>query len=178
MFMIETRRLVLRDMQPSDEEAFVHLTQHQKYQRFYSETDCQPETYRYLHARFIEQANANPRVAYQLAVICKQSEKCIGTVGLRLEDNHQASIGCGLAVEAQGAGLMREAAVALANFGFECLGVHRLYAETIYDNLAATKLCRSLGMRQEAHFHQHRFFKERWWDTVVYAILRHEWEQG
>ncbi|MFW1485154.1 GNAT family N-acetyltransferase, partial [Vibrio parahaemolyticus] len=40
------------------------------------------------------------------------------------------------------------------------------------------KLCKSLGMRQEAHFREHRYFKEQWWDAVVLAILRTEWNKA
>jgi hypothetical protein len=46
MFKLETTRLILRDMQPSDEPAFVAISQESKYQRFYSESDCDPDEYR------------------------------------------------------------------------------------------------------------------------------------
>jgi RimJ/RimL family protein N-acetyltransferase len=95
-----------------------------------------------------------------------------------LEDNQQASMGCAFSRSSQGYKLSYEAALALADFGFSELGVHRIYAETISKNLAAIKLCKSLGMRQEAHFREHRFFKEQWWDTVVLAVLRTDWDKG
>jgi RimJ/RimL family protein N-acetyltransferase len=30
-------------------------------------------------------------------------------------------------------------------------------------------------MRHEAHFREQDYFKDRWWDGLVYAILDHEW---
>ncbi len=84
-------------------------------------------------------------------------------------------MGCGMARHSQGRGLMQEAASALAGFGFASLGVHRLYAETLARNRPAIRLCTSLGMRQEAHFREHRYFKGQWWDTAVFALLRSEW---
>ena len=81
-----------------------------------------------------------------------------------------------MAREFQGAGYAQEAAEAIAGFGFEKLAVHRLYAETIGANKAAIAMCRQFGMRKEAQFIEHRYFKERWWDTVIYAMLRSEWE--
>lgn len=175
MFKIETKRLIIRDMTLNDEDAFVAMSQDAKYQRFYDEKDCDPNKYRELTNLFIAQSSEVPRKSYQLAVDCKASGEFIGTVCLRLEDNQQASMGCAFLRASQGNKLSYEAALALADFGFVELGVHRIYAETISRNLPAIKLCQSLGMRQEAHFREHRFFKGQWWDTVVLAVLRTEW---
>jgi ribosomal-protein-alanine N-acetyltransferase len=177
MFSIETENLILRDMRPEDESALINLTQDVKYQRFYSEEDSSPEKYRELTKLFIQQAQEVPRTAYQLAIELKKSGAFIGTVCLRLESDQQASMGCGLARQYQGRQLMQEAAIALTNFGFNELKVHRIYAETMSANLAAISLCQQLGMRQEALFKKNRYFKARWWDTVVLAILRSEWCQ-
>ncbi|MCK6264710.1 GNAT family N-acetyltransferase [Vibrio sp. ZSDE26] len=175
MFKIETKRLILRDMTPNDEPDFIAMSQDVKYQRFYDESDCDPNKYKELTYLFIAQASENPRTSYQLAVECKESSQFVGTVCLRLEDNKQASMGCAFSRASQGRKLSYEAALALADFGFSKLGVHRIYAETISKNLPAINLCKSLGMRQEAHLIEHRFFKNQWWDTVILAMLRTEW---
>lgn len=175
MFKLETERLILRDIQIEDEAAFVAISQEVKYQRFYAESDCDPEKYRQLTKLFIQQSYEDPRQSFQLAIEHKASGQFIGTVCLRVEADSQASMGCGLSVQYQGHGLIQEAARALAEFGFSELKVHRLYAETISENNAAIKLCESLGMTKEAHFREHRFFKDKWWDTVVFAVLRSDW---
>ncbi|OIQ26458.1 GNAT family protein [uncultured Vibrio sp.] len=176
MFTLETPNLIVRDMRLSDEAEFVALTQDEKYQRFYQESDCDPETYRGLTQLFVEQALETPRLAFQLAIEHKQSGQFIGIVCLRLEENQQASMGCGLSRHFQGSGLIKEAAHALMRYGFSTLNVHRIYAETISKNRPAIKLCQSLGMRKEAHLKEHRFFKNQWWDTVVLAVLQSEWQ--
>ncbi|WP_052879910.1 GNAT family N-acetyltransferase [Vibrio coralliirubri] len=178
MFKLETDRLILRDMDLEDECAFVAMSQHAKYQRFYDESDCEPNKYRELTQLFVAQALEVPRQSFQLAVESKDSGKFIGTVCLRLEGNLQASMGCAFSREIQGKGLSIEAAKALANFGFSDLGVHRIYAETISRNLAAIKLCQSLGMKEEARFENHRFFKGKWWDTVRLAVVRSDWKKA
>jgi len=175
MFKLETKRLILRDMTLNDESAFVEMSQDAKYQRFYAEGDCNPNKYKELTRLFVAQALEAPRRSYQLAVECKASGRFIGTVCLRLEDDHQASMGCAFSRQSQGHKLGFEAAFALASYGFSELGIHRLYAETVSENLPAIRLCHSLGMRKEAHFKEHRFFKGQWWDTVVLAVLRSEW---
>ena len=176
MFKLETERLILRDMQLEDEATFVAISQDAKYQRFYDESDCEPNKYRELTKLFIEQASEMPRKSYQLAIEHKMTGQFIGTICLRLEKDNQASVGTGLSREYQGSGLIREAAQALAQYGFSNLGVHRIYAETINQNRAAIRLCQALGMRKEAHFRENRYFRGQWWDTVVLAILRDEWD--
>ncbi|MBG0761939.1 GNAT family N-acetyltransferase, partial [Vibrio cidicii] len=52
MFKIETKRLIIRDMTPNDEDAFVAMSQDTKYQRFYDESDCDPNKYRELTSLF------------------------------------------------------------------------------------------------------------------------------
>ncbi|WP_375753822.1 GNAT family N-acetyltransferase [Vibrio sp. HN007] len=175
MFSIETERLIIRDMTIEDESSFVAISQDAKYQRFYDEQDCDPQKYKELTQLFIEQAQQRPRTSYQLAIELKETGQFIGTVCLRLEDNRQASVGCGLSRAYQGAGLIQEASRAMMKFGFEELNIHRIYAETISENRAAIRLCQSLGMRKEAQFRDHRYFNQRWWDTVILAILQPEW---
>lgn len=176
MFSIETKCLILRDMELKDEAAFVAISQNKKYQRFYSEEDCDPKRYRDLTRLFIAQANENPRLEYQLAIELKGSNEFIGTVCLRMEDDSQASMGCGLSRKFQGGNLIFEAVSALLCFGFNELGVHRIYAETISENSPVIKLCEKIGMRREAWLKEHRYFKGRWWDTVILAMLHNEFE--
>ena len=176
MFKLETKRLILRDMKFEDENAFVAISQDAKYQRFYDESDCEPNKYRELTKLFIEQANENPRKSYQLAIEHRMTGQFIGTICLRLEKDSQASVGAGLSREYQGRGVIQEAAQALIQYGFSYLGIHRVYAETISQNGAAIRLCQILGMKKEAHFRENRYFKNQWWDTVVLAILREEWD--
>lgn len=112
-----------------------------------------------------------------MAVELKQDGKLIGTICLRLESDHQASMGCGLSRIYQGRGLIEEAVVMLADFGFRELGVKRIYAETISENIAAIRLCEGIGMRREALFKENRYFKGCWWNTVVLAVLESEWKK-
>jgi RimJ/RimL family protein N-acetyltransferase len=62
-------------------------------------------------------------------------------------------------------------------FGFERLDLHRIWAECVADNRASARVLEKLGMRREAHFRESGFFKGRWWDSLVYAMLDHEWRR-
>ncbi|AJQ94708.1 GNAT family N-acetyltransferase [Gynuella sunshinyii] len=174
MFKIETNRLWLRDFQPSDVQSYVRFTANPDYQKYYSEEDCRREKSEFLANQFVVQARDVPRRKYQLAIIEKSSDQLIGTCGIRAENDNHASMGFGIAVEYQGIGYAFEAARSMICFGFQALGVYRIYAETLAANHSAVGLCERLGMHKEEHLIEHRFFKGCWWDTVVYALKRNE----
>ena len=174
-FKLETRNLLLRDFSIDDLDGYVAFTQDEKYQRFYNEIDCSPEKSQQLVETFIEWSFESPRTKYQLAVTEKGKQEFIGTCGLRLESDGQASIGCGIARKHHTSGFAAEAMSALVSFGFDKLEVHRVYAETIEDNKPAVNLCKKFGMRVEGTFIEHRYFKGQWWNTVVLALLESEW---
>ncbi|WP_127560220.1 GNAT family N-acetyltransferase [Saccharospirillum alexandrii] len=175
MLIIETKRLLLRDFERGDVAAYCTLTGDSKYQRFYSEEDCSVEKSRSLVEHFVLQSEELNRSKYQLAICLKSTGEFIGTVGLRVELNKQASVGCGVGREFQSAGYAEEAMSALLTYGFDALDIHRVYAETISDNIPAIRLCKALGMREEAKFIENRFFKGKWWSTVIMAMLKTEW---
>lgn len=178
-FQIETERLILRDYCSSDLDGVISMISDPEFQRFYSEQDCTPEHWKMLINMFIDEAQQSPRQKFNLAIQLKDDSQFIGAVGIRLEPSHdphnrQASMGCSLSPTWQQQGIAAEAMQAIINFGFNTLDVHRIYTDTISENSAAIALCKRLGFRQEAEFIEHRYFKNRWWNTAVFALLKHE----
>ncbi len=173
--IIESNRLILRDFEARDADAYCTFTSDPKYQRFYSEEDCSEEQSRRLVTMFIAQSQEDNRSKFQMAVVLKETGVFIGTAGLRIESDRQASIGCGIGREYQSSGYAKEAMEALLEFGFDVHNLHRVYAETISENTAAIRLCHMVGMREEARFMENKFFKGKWWSTVVMAMLKSEW---
>jgi len=175
IFKLETHKLILRDFSIDDLGGYNAFTQDEKYQRFYDEVDCSAEKSKQLVDAFINQSLECPRTKYQLAITKKDQQAIIGTCGLRLEPDGQASMGCGVARGYHFSGVAVEAMSALMDFGFQELGVRRMYAQTIEDNKAAIKLCQKMGMRVEDRLIKHRYFKDQWWNTVIFALLKNEW---
>lgn len=103
--------------------------------------------------------------------------RLIGTIYFKITsvDDLTAEIGWLLAPSAQGKGFAREAAALMLDLAFGELGLHRVYAELDPRNAASVALCRRLGMRHEAHFREHMWFKGAWADTGIYALLSAEW---
>jgi RimJ/RimL family protein N-acetyltransferase len=112
-----------------------------------------------------------------LAVERPDEGRVIGEVSLiwRSTTDQQAEIGYILHPDAQGQGFATEAARAVLAFGFDVVGVHRIFARCAAANLASARVMTRLGMRLEAHFREHTLVKGRWDEELLYAILRSEW---
>jgi RimJ/RimL family protein N-acetyltransferase len=166
---IRTSNFLLRDFQPGDLESYARFRADQKFQRFYDEQDCSPEKSAQLIEMFIGWSQEQPRTKFQLAISANTGD-VIGSFGIRIEAEGEASVGCELARLWQGSGAAREVGEAMMAFGFDTLKLKRIYAETISENKAAIKLCESLGLQRETEREQDRFFKGRYWNTLVLSL--------
>ena len=117
-----------------------------------------------------------PGAWLQLAIVFAESGELLGDCGLHfLDDGRQVELGITLSPAGQGRGLAAEALECVIRYAFDTLGKHRVLAVTDADNLAAARLFRRLGFRQEAHLVEHVWFKGRWGSEYVFALLRREW---
>ena len=114
---------------------------------------------------------------FQYALTLKSDGRLIGSGGVRVCDpeSRQADIGYELDPRFWGRGLATEAARELLRFGFDVLGMHRLFGECVADNAASARVMEKIGMRREAHLWEEAWFKDRWWDSLIYAVLEDEW---
>ena len=92
------------------------------------------------------------------------------------DNDWEADIGYELDPRQWGKGYATEAAQALVDYGFKELGLFRLSSWCIADNTPSVRVLERLGFRQEGRLRRNEFFKGRWWDTLLYALLRDEWE--
>ena len=66
----------------------------------------------------------------------------------------------------------------MVNFGFSELGLRRISSWCIADNVASARVLERLGFRHEGRLRRNEFFKGRWWDTLLYALLAEEWQHA
>lgn len=174
---IETERLILREFRDDDAPLMAAYWSDPRYQRYYAEIEDVDGVVRELVDRFVAAQHAQPRLSWQLAVVTKADLRQIGNCGIRVNDPalKEANIGYELNPDYWGRGYATEAAHAIVTFGFAELDLHRIWAECVADNLGSARVLEKLGMRREAHFREHQWYKQRWWDTLIYAILDDDW---
>jgi RimJ/RimL family protein N-acetyltransferase len=76
-----------------------------------------------------------------------------------------------IAAGRQRLGFGGESVGAMANYAFNCWGLHRLWAQTPASNIAACRLLERLGFQQEGRLRQHYFENEEYYDCYLYGLL-------
>lgn len=137
------------------------------------------ETEEFLLQR-LEQARRPDRTEFELAVVRLDTGELIGGAGLRVEswEYRRADIGYILRRDQWGRGYATEAASLLLRFGFETLGLHRIWATSDVENRASARVLEKAGMTLEGRIRDHYFVRGRWRDSFLYAVLDREWREA
>ena len=191
---ITSPRLVLREFVFEDWPAVLAYQSDPRFLHYYPWLDREPEQVQALVQAFLDQQREQPRRKFQLAITLRlpDSPPCapqdelnhtslpalIGNCGLRLEtaDARDADLGYEISPACWGQGYATEAARALLDFGFGRLGLQRIWAWCNAENQASSRVLEKLGMRLARRLVEDKYFKNRWWDTLEYEILRPDWE--
>jgi RimJ/RimL family protein N-acetyltransferase len=174
---LETERLVLRPLTPDDAPT---LARRAGRREIPDTTISIPHPYSEQQAREWIAGHADFFTKGKGVVFGMESRHegtLAGTIGLREIDaeHSQAELGFWVAVEHWGQGYATEAARTVVNFGFEQLGLNRIYAHHMVRNPASGRVLTKIGMKQEGLLRQ----RVRKWgvfeDVVLLAALRCEW---
>ncbi len=175
--ILTTDRLLLREFVEGDWQRVLEYQSDPRYLRYYAWTGRTEEDARVFVRMFLDQQAESPRRKFQLAIIMRVEDRLIGNSGIRVNnpDLREANIGYELDPRYWGHGYATEAARAILAFGFDELRLRRVWARCIAENAASARVLERLGMRREGHLRENEWLKGRWWDTLLYAILDHEW---
>ncbi|NLC68887.1 MAG: GNAT family N-acetyltransferase [Clostridiaceae bacterium] len=176
--IIETERLILREFKKDDWKK-VHLySTDEEVVRFMTwGPNTEEDTLAFID-RTLREKYKNPRKEYHFAVIEKNSGRLIGSVMIALggDMDLHGMLGYCYSREVWGQGIGTEVAGALIKFGFESLGLHRIWANCDTINNGSQRVLEKNRMRREGCFKKKSFIKGEWRDEFQYAILKEEWE--
>ena len=174
---IATDQLVLREFVTEDWPAVLAFQRDPRYLRFSPWADRTGAEVRDFVQMFVDQQAERPRRKFQLAITLPDGGRLIGNCGIRRkpDSDWEADIGYELAPEHWRRGYATEAALALVEFGFRELELHRISSWCIADNAASARVLERVGLRAEGRLREHEYFKGRWWDTLLYGLLESEW---
>jgi RimJ/RimL family protein N-acetyltransferase len=170
--VIETARLVLRGYEDSDTPELVRLigapevaATTARIPHPYTEKDAQ---------QFMAGTAASSEDRF--AILRRSDLKLCGGIGLRHEPAHRhAELGYWIGVPYWGNGYATEASMAVLDYGFRELKLHRIVASHFTNNPASGKVLRKIGMRHEGCFREHLYKGNEFVDLEMYAVLRSEW---
>ena len=103
--------------------------------------------------------------------------KVIGGVGLTIDKRSNiAELGYLIAKAHWGKGIMTEATLRVVRWGFEELGLDKIFAHADVLNVGSWRVMEKLGMTRERLFRGHSLARRVRLDDVYYGLLREEWE--
>jgi RimJ/RimL family protein N-acetyltransferase len=165
---LRTSRLLLRPLAPGDWQDVLAYA-------------SDPDIMRYLPEGVMSAEQVQAFIAEQqpaaIAAILAAEDRLIGHLTFHpWYASRIYEIGWVFHPEHHAQGYATEAALALFQYGFETLGLHRIIATCQPENVASWRVMEKLGMLQEAHFRKVFALDETTWlDEYLYAMLEEEW---
>lgn len=166
--LIKSNRLILRPFVISDKDKLIELCNDIDIFRF---TENVPYPYTESDAiKFIETSNEKPIFAITM------NDLLVGCIGLIIEKQHnRASLGFWIGKDYRKKGICVEAGKLLVNFGFNVLNLNRIFAGSVVPNVFSRNALSKMGFVEEGVFHSHFKKGEKYYDLVVFGIVRGAW---
>ena len=149
--VIETERLIIRELLPSDDLGMFELDNDADVHRYLGNKPVQTLEEAREMIRFIRQQYATNGIG-RWAIIEKRSKDFVGWTGLKWirdtinQHSNFYDIGYRLVKRHWGKGFATESAKACLDYGFNQLGLGKIYAMADVNNEASNKVLRKLGL--------------------------------
>ena len=176
---LETPRLVLRELRQADlEPVHANASDHEVVRYLDWGPSSVADTTQFL-ALARDARKTTPRAAYHLAIALRTDDRVVGSCRIEIRDAAAQTGDLGYVFDrAQwGRGYATEAGRALLVFGFERLGLHRIWARCDVRNAASARVLEKLGMEREGHLRHDVRRQGEWHDSYLYAILEPDWRK-
>ncbi|MGE4063871.1 MAG: GNAT family N-acetyltransferase [Rhodospirillaceae bacterium] len=174
---IVTRRLHIRDYTVADTPAvFQYVSDPAYWQHQRSEPPSAQQIDTLIKWVVNEQATT-PRLAYFLAVTSKTTGEIIGEAVLKITNaaERQGELGFGIAPRFWKQGYGTEVTAAILEAAFSQLKLHRLSGQCSPENKGSIRVMQKTGMAREGLLRDVHFGRGKWWSTVIYGVLEHEY---
>lgn len=178
MPILETERLTLRDIKESDIDSLFKIYSDSKVAEF---DDFQPiqnkeqaiSCCNYYKNQFHKKEEA------RWGIVCKKDNMLIGTYGISHFDQEvrMCEIGYDMMRNQWNKGYMTEAIGKIVEFVFETLGANRIQADIDPRNPASSRVLEKNNFIREGFLRQNVFFKDQLWDSVIWAILKSDYDK-
>jgi ribosomal-protein-alanine N-acetyltransferase len=167
---IETERLLLRELLPSDAPALFRIFADPRVTQFYDLTTFTDLRQAGELIDFFDESFELER-SIRWGITRLEDDALIGTCGFVWLRTHRGEIGYELHPDFWGQGYMHEALDAILDFGFTELQLNRIEALVMVENAPSAQRLRDLGFQEEGVLRQHDYFKGSFHDMRLFAIL-------
>ena len=176
--MLKGKRLTLRPVKRSDISFFL---------KWFNDPEVLQYLSRYLpmtemaEQKWLEElpSRAGTDVHLVIELTGETSGTPIGTLGLLRMDHKNQTASFGIVIgekDCWGKGYGTEAARLLINYAFKELNLNRITSHVYEFNERSIKMHKKAGFQEEGRMRQAVFKNGKFWDEIVFGILREEWQ--
>lgn len=171
---IELEQVRLRQIREDDIESLFHLFSDQEVMKY---NDDPIETMEEAARRYnMMEPEFREKRLIRWAIARKEDDRLIGTVILSNWSKKFASadIGYDLLPAYWGQGIMTEILQKVIAFGFDQMGLNRLEASFVPENIGSKRVLEKNGFSYEGTLKEKWYMNGRYWDGVVMGLLRRD----
>lgn len=170
--IFETSRLLIREFELADAAA-VHSYASRGDILTYEVwgPNSTEDTIQYLEA-CIEKASESPRKHWETAIVMKETERLIGSCGIRIGTENPKAAGLGYIMHPDfwGQGFTSEAVRGMMEFAHKKLGINRFWATCAQENIASWRVMEKAGMEREGEMKAYLNAKGVDYDGFKYVL--------
>lgn len=172
-----TRRLRIRDYAAGDAQTVYGYARDPAYWQFQRAAPPTAAQIDALIALVVNAQAVTPRLAYFLAATRSDTGEIVGEAVLKITDPaaRQGELGFGVAPRFWRQGYATEAVAAVLDAAFQQLRLHRVSAQCAPENKGSVRVMQKAGMAREGLLRDVHYARGRWWSTLVYGMLDHEY---
>ncbi len=170
---LETERLLLRRVSKNDAYEIMQLRGNAETMKYIPRPLVKNIEDALVHVALINEKNdANEGINW--AITIKNNPKLIGIIGhYKIQkENFRTEIGYMLLPEFHNRGIVSEAIRKVVDYGFDVMNLHSIEAVIDPRNFASEKVLQKNNFVKEAHFIENEFAQGKFWDSVIYSLLK------
>jgi ribosomal-protein-alanine N-acetyltransferase len=175
---LESNRLLLRRIIKTDVDEIFELRSNSETMKFIPRPLAKTKEDALEHLETIDK-NIENNKGINWAITLKGNPKLIGIIGhYRLQpENHRCEIGYMILPQYNGQGIVTEAIKLVLEYGFDDLQMHSIEAVIDPENRASERVLQKNGFVKEAHILENELWDGKFWDTVIYSILKRNFKR-
>ncbi|TMI67737.1 MAG: GNAT family N-acetyltransferase [Bacteroidetes bacterium] len=170
---IKTEKLILRNLELSDAPEMLFLRSDESVMKYIDRerTRSLEEAGSFIQ-KMKDSVDKNENIMWVIS-LKEKPDVMIGYIGYwRIKLQHyRAEVGYALHPAYWNKGIMKEALLAVTQYGFGPMKLHSIEAQINSENIASGKLLEKTGFIKEGYFKEDYFANGRFIDSVVYSLL-------